>query len=185
MIIIEGPRRCGKSFTKDVLLKKFGNLILFKDLGMRIIKDTPIDPDDFAIGRDLAYAQFVPQFSWAPTFDRLVMDRGYWSSYVYGQCWRNRYNKNFWSEHLKRVEDFYGSYLEKVKILVFHLNEDDFKRMESMDREKDVWEHTNDYRQQYELYSECAEKSQAKIFLIDAFQSEDYIARTFSEMFNS
>jgi len=168
----------------DVLQKSFANLIFHKDLGMRIIKGTSISPDDYAIGRDLALAQFIPHFYWEDTFNRLVVDRGYWSSYVYGQCWRDRYDKNFWTEHLKKVEGCYGAFLKQLKIVLFRLTEEDFDRIENMNRQKDDWEGINDYRKQYDLYKECIERSKARVYSLEAFKSEDYIVQTFSKVFN-
>jgi len=183
MIVIEGIRRCGKSFTVDALQKHFPNLFFFKDLGMRLIKDTPISPDDYAIARDLSYAQFLPHYFWSEEADNLVFDRGYWSTYVYGQCWRDKYNKQFWTDHIKRVEDIYGQFLQKVKFFSFELNDLDFERIEEMDRKKDIWDSTSDnYRRQYELYREIAEISQAKKHFIKAFMPIDYIIKEFAHL---
>jgi hypothetical protein len=176
MIIIEGPRKVGKSFTLETIQKYEPTTRVFKDLGIRILKDR-IDLDDYAISRDTTYAQFLPQFMYL--WDDIVFDRGYWSSYVYGQCWRNKYDKNFWIEHIKRVEDLYGTFLSKIKVLSFDLTEDDFKRIENTIRNKDGWENVSDYRLQYDLYKEVADISQVKKYFIKPFQSEEYIMKEF------
>ena len=185
MIILEGIRRSGKSYTIEVLKRHFLNLIYYKDLGMRLISGV-VDPDSYAIGRDLAYAQFLPNLQWNEDFiKRLLFDRSYWSTYVYGLSWRDNFSRTFFKEHIKRVEKIYGDFLKDIKILFITLTEDDMKKIELMDRKKDRWENTHsDYRIQYKLYNKLFDISNAKIFTLDAFKNEDYIVKTFNNVLN-
>lgn len=181
MLIIEGVRRCGKSHTIKVLKKSISQLIFYKDLGMRMITNKAIDPDIYAIGRDLAYAQFLPnlcRYGWYENFvERLFFDRAYWSSYVYGQAWRNNYSKTFWKTHIKLIEDTYGDFLKKIKIIFITLTKDDFQRIEDMDRNEDQWEKTHtDYRKQYDLYMELFNISKIKTHTLDGFKDDSYIS---------
>jgi len=180
LIILEGIRRSGKSHTIKILKKSISQLIFYKDLGMRIIVNKAIDSDVYAIGRDLAYAQFLPNLyrhgSYKDFVERLFFDRAYWSSYVYGQAWRNNYSKTFWKNHIKLVEDIYGDFLENIKIVFITLTKDDFQRIESIDRNKDQWEKTHtDYKEQYDLYIELFGISKAKIYTLDGFKDDRYI----------
>jgi len=168
------------------LKRRIPNLIHYKDLGMRIIASTSIDPDYYAIGRDLAYAQFLPKLQWDEEFTkRLLFDRAYWSTYVYGQCWRDNLSKIFFDAHIEIVEETYGMFLKNIKILFITLTEDDMKRIESMDRNKDQWDTHTDYRKQYKLYLELFNISNTKIFTLDAFKDEDYIVNTFNKVLNA
>jgi thymidylate kinase len=187
MIILEGIRRSGKSYTVDVLKNHIPNLIHHKDLGMRIIAQTPVDPDSYAMGRDFALAQFLPKLYWNFEFtNRLLLDRAYWSTYVYGQCWRNNYGKTFFKNHIERVEETYGEFLKEIKIVFITLTKNNFNRIKGMGREKDQWEMTHvDYDKQYELYQELFQISKAKIFTLNGFNSDDYIVKTFNKVLNS
>jgi thymidylate kinase len=154
---------------------------------MRFIAQGPIDPDCYAIGRDLAYAQFLPKLYWDTDFiNRLLFDRAYWSTYVYGLCWRNNYGRTFLKSHVEKVEETYGMFLKEIKIVFITLTENDFNRIKGMDREKDIWESTRvDYHKQYETYQELFKISKAKIFELEAFNSDDYIIKTFNKVLNS
>lgn len=181
MIIIEGVRRSGKSFTVEVIQKNYPDWVYYKDYGMRIIKDTEIDPDDYAIGRDMAYAQFFPKIPFI-VFDRMFVDRQYWSSYVYGQFYRKRYSKEFWTEHIERVENtmFQEGVWEHIHILLIKPDGDDFKRIAEMGRQKDWLEDENieSYKQQWKLYEELLSFSSANVRFLRPFQDEEYIIDT-------
>lgn len=187
MIILEGIRRSGKSFTTDLLKNKIPNLVHYKDIGMRLINHNVVDSDYYAIGRDFAYAQFLPKLRWDTYFTkRLLFDRAYWSTYVYGQCWRDNLSKTFLKDHIHKVEEVYGDFLEQIKILFITLSEDDLKRIESMGRGKDQWDKTrDDYRQQYDLYMELFDISKVRTFTLDAFQDEKHILDVFNKVLNA
>ena len=80
LVILEGIRRSGKSFTIDVLKKRSPNLVHYKDAGMRIIDHEIVDPDQYAIGRDFAYAQFLPKLRWDSYFIEHIGPRMYMDS---------------------------------------------------------------------------------------------------------
>jgi thymidylate kinase len=181
MIIIEGIRRSGKTYTLETVQRNFKDVIHYKDKGMRMIKDTEIDPDDYAIGRDMAYAQLFPTIPFI-IFNRMIVDRQYWSSYVYGQFYRGRYDKEFWMEHIHRVENllFQEGIDRHIHILLIKPDEDDFKRMAEMGRQKDWLEDDNieSYKQQWRLYEELLEISSANVRFLKPFQDEEYIVKT-------
>lgn len=179
MLIIEGGcRKAGKSFTISVLRRAYPNFIFYKDNGMKFIADTEVDPDDYVIGRDLAYAQILPIIYDEFLINNLIFDRQYWSSYVYGQAWRSRYSKNFWVSHIRRVEDTYGEDFIKrhLKIIFITLSDADFDRIQKTTRNKDQWEDISDYKRQYELYQELLSITSIKnIYFLPAFQTEETI----------
>jgi thymidylate kinase len=178
MIIIEGIRRSGKSFIINALQKHYPDLIYHKDLGIRMIKDTPIDVDDYVIGRDLAFAQFLPKIE-TSNIDCLILDRQYWSAYVYGQFYRNKYDKAFWRDHIEKVEQTYGiNWTRKnLNVVLLSPEPEDYKRLASMGREKDHLEDSdiNSYLQQQSLYLEILEFTRAQVHLLKPFQTEEYI----------
>ena len=181
MIIIEGIRRSGKTFTINTIQKHYTDWINYKDKGMRMIKDTEIDVDDYAIGRDMAYAQLFPTIPYI-IFNRMLVDRQYWSSYVYGQFYRGKYDKEFWTDHITRVENllFQENIQDHLHILLIRPEEDDFKRMSEMGRRKD-WledEDIESYKRQWELYEELLEISAANVRFLKPFQDEEYIMET-------
>jgi thymidylate kinase len=181
MIILEGIRRSGKSFTLEVLEKAYGGVFtFFKDEGMRLIRGSTIDIDDYAIGRDCAYAQLCSKTSF---FERIVFDRQYISSYVYGQFYRNRYDKDFWVDHIKKVENIYGE--NKPKIIFLDLKKEDFERISEMNRSKDDLESSDisGYLKQYELYKDALSISKSSIFVMDSFKSKEYIEEFFRGVF--
>jgi hypothetical protein len=185
MIIIEGIRRSGKTYAINVLKKNFPHLILYKDLGIRITLNSGVDPDDYAVGRDLAYAQGIPTFVDWDVFPRIVFDRQYWSSYVYGQAWRKKYDKTFWKAHVVTVEDIWGVVLKNVHVVLLTCDEDALLRIENMDRTKDEWEITRDFRKQYELYQELPSITKIppeNIHRLPAFMKDDYIADFFKQI---
>jgi thymidylate kinase len=186
MIILEGVRQSGKTYAVNVLDKNFAHMLIYKDIGMRLIANSKVDPDDYAIGRDLAYAQSLPQMADDFLFqNNLIFDRGYWSSYVYGQAWRNKYDKDFWKEHISLVEKVWGDALNKVHIVFITLTPEDFTRIENMNRDKDVWDATKDFRNQYALYGEIlnmTKVSKANIHLLPAFQKDEFIIDFFKQI---
>jgi len=153
---------------------------------MRLIADTNVDPDDYAIGRDLAYAQALPTLIDDLLFkNNLAFDRGYWSSYVYGQSWRNKYSKDFWKSHIFRVEEVLGDSLKDIHIVFITLTEENFNRIENMGRNKDKWEITNDFRKQYDLYLEVLDITTLpphNVHLLPAFQSDETINKFFNNI---
>lgn len=185
MLIIEGVRKSGKSYTTN-LLSKFPHFLIYKDLGMRLIPGTKVDPDDYAIGRDFAYAQSLPSIADEYLFkNNLVFDRGYWSSYVYGQAWRDKYDKDFWKNHIIKIEETWGETLNEIQVVLITLTEDDFVRIENMNRSKDVWDSTSDFRKQYELYQEILNVttlSKNNIHFLPAFQSDEFIKDFFNKI---
>jgi hypothetical protein len=187
IIIIEGCRRSGKSYTLEAIQEAYPHYIHYKDKGMRHIKDTDIDPDDYAIGRDMAYAQFFPNLPYI-VLNKLILDRQYWSSYVYGQFYRKKYSKEFWRQHVIEVESRLFSEDDKVRrhvnILLIKPNENDFERMARMERNKDWLEDSdiNSYKKQWKLYEELIDISTAEIMLLKAFQGKEYIVETVREI---
>jgi hypothetical protein len=188
VVILESVRQGGKTYTANVLDKNFPHMLIYKDIGMRLIVNSKVDPDDYAIGRDLAYAQALPQM--ADEFlleSNLVFDRGYWSSYVYGQAWRNKYDKEFWRSHIALVEKIWGEALNKVHIVFLTLTQEDFGRIENMDRKKDAWDSTQDFRKQYSLYGEILNTTIIKkqnIHFLPAFKNDEYIIDFFKKIFS-
>ena len=187
MVILEGIRSCGKTFTSDVISKVFP-IRLYKDLGIRMLKENNLktDVDDYSIGRDLAYAQFAKKID-KPTLDMLVFDRQYISSCVYGIHYRNRYDKEFWFNHLKMVESIYKKSNTNVKILFIELESEDFKKIVEMKRKKDWLDTTdiNDYIKQYLLYLDFLQYSSFPVIRMKAFQDEEYICKMFVEALNA
>ncbi len=179
MIIIEGIRRSGKTHTVNLLKTIFNDVIFFKDASFANLNPS-LDPDSFAIGRDCAYAQFLPTLDKSYT-DRLLFDRQYWSSYVYGQIYRDRY-QNFWENHIRNVEGIYGDNLPKI--LFITLETEDIKRISNMDRTKDGLETTNEaiYLKQYIKYTELFGISNADIYMMKAFQDDEYIIEFFKHI---
>lgn len=184
MIILEGIRRSGKTYTTEFVSQSFPFYIVYKDEGMRIIRDKPIDIDDYVIGRDLAYAQFAKTLP-DKAVDRLFLDRQYFTSYVYGQFYRKKYDKEFWADHIRLVESHYGDYfIENFMSLVFiDMNEDDLKSVAKMSRKKDHLESSafDDYKRQYELYQEALEITKVPVHRMKAFQSNDYLVKFFTQ----
>jgi hypothetical protein len=174
MLILEGIRRSGKSFTLDVFEKYFSQPRCFKDFGIRAIKDLNICTDAYAIGRDLAYAQFLPTLP-SSVVDNIIFDRQYISSCVYGLYYRNKYNKDFWIEHMKRIENLYSSAGLNITTVFLKLKDSDFHKIASMNRKKDDLEDDNElsYREQYDLYEELLNFSSFPVFELEAFLSEE------------
>jgi thymidylate kinase len=183
MIIIEGIRRAGKTFTINTIKKYCPGMIFYKDTGLEYAKELELDIDDYVISRDLTYSQLIPSL---PKFanSNLVFDRQYYSSYVYGQFYRNKYSKEFWQEHVERVENEYDEFLDNIIIMFLTLKNEDFRKIAEMDRQKDDLEDKdeNSYLKQYELYNEVANISKARIYNLKAFQSEDYIKSEFEKV---
>lgn len=186
MIILEGIRRSGKTFTMDVLKENFKNMQVYKDVSMRIINHQSINADAVAMGRDFAYAQFIPQILSKSLSDHIIFDRGYWSSYVYAQCWRDEFTKEQMTEHVQKVEEQYGNFMDNIKIVFIKVDAVDIERIEAMDRGKDRWEKTHsDYREQYSLYTELPMISKANVYEMKAFQDEEYIVNKFKDILRS
>ena len=152
---------------------------------MYLISDANVDPDDFTIGRNFAYAQMMPELLSEYTLEHLVLDRQYWSSYVYGQAWRDKYDKQFWTEHIQDIEEQWGEYLEDIKFILITPDEEDFKRAEELVRESDNWDYRVDYRNQHELYEEVFEISRANKFRMRPFQTKEYIIKVFKDILES
>lgn len=186
MYILESARSGGKSFTADVIRKNFPNVCVYKDVGMRLIGNKNIDPDDYAIGRDLAYAQSLPILMDEHMTETAVFDRQYFSSYVYGRAWRKKYDKEFWADHIRLVEDTYGPFLEKINIIFLDLpDEATLDRMKKMHRQKDKWDNKLDFKRQYNLYLYLINNiTKAKVTFLPSFQSEDFIVNFFKSLFN-
>lgn len=171
----------------DVIKKNFKNITCYKDLGMRIIDHDIVDADSCAMGRDLAYAQFLKILADKDSkfVENLLFDRGYWSSYVYAQCWRDKHSKRDMARHVNLVEQTFSGLLNDIKIIYLNVDDEDLKRIESMDRDKDIWEKTRtDYRYQLELYEELLgfNVSVARKFPIKAFQPEEKLIKDISEV---
>ena len=178
MIVLEGIRSSGKSFTLDVLKKNLPQLIFYKDLGMRIFPKE-VDPDDYAIALDYTYAQCLPKLV-AP-HEHIIIDRLYFSSYVYGQAWRKTYDKKFWTNHIKTVEQMYGNFLKEITFVYLSVSYDDLDRIKKMNRKKDQWDSKHDFIRQDQLYTQLFNRgiTKAKVLLLPAFQSEDFITQFF------
>lgn len=178
IIIIEGIRRSGKTFTIDVIRKYIPEYTLYKDEGIRIATERKWDIDNYATTRDLTYAIFLSKM---PNLinSKLIFDRQYLSSYVYGQFYRSTYDKEYWTNHIKMIEEIYDEKLQDITILFMSLTESDFKHMASLTRNKDHLETSeiDSYKRQYELYLEALEISNAKIVPIKAFQTEEYLVK--------
>ena len=185
MFVIEGVRCSGKTFTVDVIKKNFPNVCVYKDAGLRVASDLQLDLDDYAIGRDLTYAQALPVLMDDHLADTAVFDRMYFSSYVYGIAWRKG-DKQFWKEHIQRIENLYGDFLKKIHFILLDLPTDaELDRIKKMRRQKDKWDKTLDFKRQYRLYLEIVNKiTKAKVTLLPSFQSEDFIVKFFKEVFN-
>lgn len=185
MIILEGIRRSGKTYTTDFVKDNFPFYIVYKDEGMSIIKNTPIDIDDYVIGRDLAYAQFVKTLP-EKAINRLFLDRQYFTSYVYGQFYRNKYDKQFWADHIQRVESQYGDdFIKKfMSVLFIEMTEDDLKHAAKTARYKDELESDfiDDYKRQYELYQEVLEITKLPVHRMRAFQNNAYLTDFFTAL---
>lgn len=179
MVVIEGIRRSGKSHTLEVLGANKPDLYYYKDKGVMYAMKKSIDVDDYVIGRDLTYAQLFYNLPVA-AFKNLVFDRQYWTSYVYGQFYRDKYNKEFWVDHIHSVENMYGELLENICIVLITLSDDDFKRIAEMQRQKDHLESADidGYKRQYELYQELLDISNAAVVKLPAFQSDDEILKS-------
>ena len=127
----------------------------------------------------MAYAQLFPKIPYK-IFDRMVIDRQYWSSYVYGQFYRKKYSKEFWIEHITRVENLLliqDIQRQHLHILLIRPDEDDFKRMADMGREKDCFEDNSieSYKQQWKLYEEILSFSSANVRFLKPFQNKEHI----------
>lgn len=183
MIILEGIRRSGKSFTTKFIEDYFPFYVVYKDDGVRLIKDSPIDIDDYVIGRDLAYAQFIKTMP-EKAINRLFLDRQYLTSYVYGQFYRDKYDKEFWAKHIQKVEAQYGDdFIEKfMSILFIEMNEDDLVKAANLDRDKDDLEDNDiqSYIKQYELYQEVLSITKVPVYRMKAFQDSAYLTKFFS-----
>lgn len=180
-MIIEGTRSCGKSFTCDIIKENFP-IVLYKDLGIRYLNETKskVNVDDYSIGRDFAYAQVM---SYVENKDKIVIDRQYLSTCVYGIHYRNKYDREFWLSHIKSIEDLYKSKKVNVKFLFINLMEEDFDRIVSINRKKD-WLDTNDiedYKSQYFLYKDFLKYVTFPIIEMKAFQNKEYIKEKFLE----
>lgn len=188
MIILEGIRRSGKTYTTIFVRDNFPFYIVYKDEGIRLIKDTPVDIDDYVVGRDLAYAQFVKTLP-EKAINRLFLDRQYFTSYVYGQFYRNKYDKQFWANHIRRVEAQYGDeFIEKFMSVVFiEMDEQDLKRAANTARYKDALESNtlDDYKRQYELYQEIFEITKVPIYRMKAFQNAAYLTDFFTALWKN
>src|SRR5208337_145377 len=185
MWVIEGVRCSGKTFTADVIKRNFPNVCVYKDIGMRLAAERQLDLDDYAIGRDLTYAQSLPILMDDHLADTAVFDRMYFSSYVYGIAWRKG-NKEFWKEHIQTVENIYGDFLKKIHVIFLDLpNDATLDKMKKMHRQKDKWDKTLDFKRQYRLYLNLINNiTKAKVTFLPSFQSEDYIVKFFKEVFN-
>ena len=187
MVILESTRRSGKSYTCEKVEQYFSNIRIYKDFGLRILNkiNTKIDIDDYCIGRDLAYAQFIPTLPFEVE-NNLLLDRQYISTCVYGLYYRSKYNKQFWVKHLQRVEELYKNIGTKVIILFIELTNKDFQRISSMGRKKDWLEEDGEqgYRNQYELYEFFLKETSFHIIRMKAFQDDEYIISKISEAFN-
>lgn len=180
MVIIEGIRRSGKTFVSEVIRKNFINVTVHKDEWMKHIYKN-VDIDDFVIGRDITYAQIIPKIK----NNIFVFDRQYISSYVYGQFYRKKYNKSFWKEHINKVEEIYGDYIRNITIVFITLNEEDFKKVSAINRNKDKLEtdNINDYIKQYELYFEAINNiTKANIINLKYFSDEKTIINIFNDI---
>lgn len=185
MYILESTRCGGKTFTADVIRKNFPDIQVYKDVGMRLIANKGVDPDDYAIGRDLAYAQSLPVLMDEYMSETAVFDRQYFSSYVYGRAWRKKYDKEFWADHIRLVEDTYGPFLDKITIVFLDLaDETTLDKMKKMHRQKDKWDKTLDFKRQYKLYLNIINNiTKAKVIFLPSFQTEDFIVKFFRGLF--
>lgn len=185
MIILESCRRAGKTYTCEKVEQYFSHIQIYKDFGIRIIKNinANIDIDDYAIGRDLAYAQFLPSLP-NDLVSNLLIDRQYLSTCVYGICYRDKYDKKFWFEHIKRVEELYKNMGMKISILFIELEQKDFHKIASMGRKKDWLEDDDEqgYHIQYELYEDFLAHTSFPIVRMKAFQDDEYIISKISEV---
>lgn len=187
MVILEGTRRSGKSYTTKFIEDNFAFYNVYKDQGIRILQDTAslVDVDDYVIGRDLAYAQLMKIMP-DKMIKRIFFDRQYLSSYVYGQFYRDKYNKQFWTDHIHRVEEVYGeNFLKNSMMIIFiELESWHFEKIAKLNRKKDVFECDNidSYKRQYELYQEVLDITQAPVFKMKAFQDLAYLTKFFTSV---
>lgn len=188
MIVIEGIRRSGKTHTVDIIKSNNKNLIFYKDLGVMYAMKNGIDVDDYVIGRDLSYAQLFSNTQ-PDIFNNIFFDRQYLSSYVYGQYYRDKYDKVFWRDHIRRVEELYAKagILNKIEILFIQLSDTDIDNIHKIKRNKDHLEdeNTDGYKRQYELYQEALSITSAKLNFIKGFKEEEYITKRFTEIYES
>jgi thymidylate kinase len=185
MVCIEGIRKSGKTYTIDVIRKNFPQVIVYKDLGIRDIAPKEVSIDDFSIGRDFTYAQCLPKLV-GDAHKNIVFDRQYWSSYVYGQAWRNKYNNEFWTNHIHKVEETYGDWLKNIHVVFITLTDSDFQRIEEMNRKKDRWDGIADFEKQYDLYLEVVVKTKlpyGNVHLLSAFSNDAFIIDFFKRFF--
>lgn len=182
MVIIEGIRRSGKSHTFEVLEEHKPELYYHKDKGVIHAMKRGISVDDYVIGRDMTYAQLFYKLPTA-AFKNIVFDRQYWTSYVYGQFYRDKYNKDFWMDHIHAVENEYAEMLDNVCVVLITLKDTDFKYIAEMSRQKDHLESTNidEYKRQYELYQELLDISNVAVVKMPAFQPETEILGLFEK----
>jgi hypothetical protein len=153
VIFLEGCRSCGKGYTTNALKKAYGFITIYKDIGI------PTIVDEFLL-------------------ENLIFDRGYFSSYVYGLAWRNKYDKAFWATHIRNVEETYGDFLSKLHVVFISMTEENFKTIESSNRSKDVWDDTKDFRKQYDLYLEVLNLSRiptSNIHCLPGFMKDNEI----------
>jgi len=185
LIVIEGIRRSGKTYLVDTIKNKNNDVIFYKDRGVMYAMKNNIDVDDYVIGRDLTYAQLFSNTK-PDIFNNIVFDRQYLSSYVYGQYYRNKYNKVFWRDHIRKVENLYESagILDQIKILFIELDESDFEKIANMNRNKDHLENNNivEYKEQYYLYKEALSITKANVSYIKAFQDSEKINKRFNDI---
>lgn len=185
MIILEGCRRSGKSYTCDKIKEFFPDIQIYKDLGMRITHHSypDINVDDYSVGRDLAYAQYFPTLPKHIT-NSLVVDRQYISSCVYGLYYRNNYDHKYWLEHLKKIEELYYRTNQKIVILFMTILDGGFKKIAEMDRKKDWLEDNSGedgYRKQYNLYESFLKHTVFPVVRLVAFRDDHYIMDKVSE----
>jgi len=188
LVILEGIRRSGKSHTIDIIKKNNLNLLFYKDHGVMYAMNNNIDVDDYVISRDLTYAQLFTETK--PDFlNKIIFDRQYLSSYVYGQYYRNKYDKSFWRDHIKKVEELYykADLLDHIKIVFIKLNDNELTNIAKMNRAKDQLEDNNldGYKRQYDLYQEALLITKADVHYIEGFKDREYIIKRFTEIFES
>jgi thymidylate kinase len=190
LIIIEGIRRSGKTHTietiKESMTDRYLPPIFYKDKGVPFAMNNGLSVDDYVIGRDLAYAQFL-SFVKPAEFQLLVFDRQYLTTYVYGQFYRSNYSKDFYKQHIEHVESFYkeAGLIKKMYTMFIKLKEKDFERIAEMDRKKDVLEDSDieGYKKQYELYQEAMDITRTNVVELPAFQDENKILEVFSSIY--
>lgn len=190
MIVIEGIRRSGKTHTietvKENMANRYLSPIFYKDIGVPFAMNNGLSVDDYVIGRDLAYAQFLSLVKPAE-FQLLVFDRQYLTTYVYGQFYRSNYSKEFYRQHIEHVESFYkeAGLINKMYTIFIELKEKDFERIAEMDRKKDILEDSDieGYKKQYELYQEAIDLTGTNVVRLPAFQNKNRILEIFSSIY--